>query len=137
MIITQNTFDDFEKKLIQEFEKWDLPYIVVYNKIDAFPPHNDFIEQTEQFLKKKIFLFSTVLKNNIDDLLTLIKQSIPESAYRTPALVGDLIQAGDIVMLITPIDVEAPEAALFYHRYKLYVMYSITTEFASYLKNEK
>lgn len=112
LIISQNTFDDFEKNLIKEFEKWDLPYIVVYNKIDAFPPRSDFIEQTEQFIKKKIFLFSTVLKNNIDELLNLIKQSIPESAYRTPALVGDLIQAGDIVMLITPIDVEAPEGRL-------------------------
>ncbi len=112
LIITQNTFDDFEKKLIKEFEKWDLPFIVVYNKIDAFPPKTDFIKQTEEFLKKKLFLFSTVLKNNIDELLALIKESIPESAYRTPALVGDLIQAGDMVMLITPIDVEAPEGRL-------------------------
>lgn len=112
LIVTNNTFDDFERKIIKEFEKWDIPYLVVYNKTDLYPPNKTFIENTELEIKKKIILFSTVKKNGLEELLSTIKVSIPESAYRTPALVGDLIKAGDVVMLITPIDVEAPEGRL-------------------------
>ncbi|MCX7861737.1 MAG: [FeFe] hydrogenase H-cluster maturation GTPase HydF [Bacteroidales bacterium] len=112
LIITQNTFDHYEQLLVKEFERWDVPYIVVYNKIDVFSPKKEFIEETEQLLQKKIHLFSAISKVNKEELIQAIKQAIPESAYRTPALVGDLIKAGDIVMLITPIDVEAPEGRL-------------------------
>jgi [FeFe] hydrogenase H-cluster maturation GTPase HydF len=37
---------------------------------------------------------------------------MPESAYRKKPLVGDLISYGDVVLLITPIDIEAPEGRM-------------------------
>ncbi|MGD0342792.1 MAG: [FeFe] hydrogenase H-cluster maturation GTPase HydF, partial [Bacteroidales bacterium] len=42
----------------------------------------------------------------------LIRITIPEHSFKTPALLGDLISYGDIVILITPIDVEAPAGRL-------------------------
>jgi len=42
----------------------------------------------------------------------LIKETIPEHSYKTPTLLGDLIGQGDIVILITPIDMEAPAGRL-------------------------
>ncbi len=112
LIITNNTFDDFERNIIKEFEKWDVPYIVIYNKTDIYYPDNAFIEKVELEIKKKVLLFSAVEKQDLNEILHTIKNAIPESAYKTPALVGDLIKQGDIVMLITPIDVEAPEGRL-------------------------
>jgi [FeFe] hydrogenase H-cluster maturation GTPase HydF len=56
--------------------------------------------------------FSAKEKTHIDEVIQAIKQAIPESAYSAPSLVGDLINEGDIVLLITPIDVEAPEGRL-------------------------
>jgi len=112
LLITNNTFDDFEKKIIENFNSWDIPYLVVYNKIDLYPPEPSFIEATEKYLKKKIIPFSSIKKEGLEDLINQIKNAIPESAYRTPSLVGDLIKAGDLVLLITPIDVQAPEGRL-------------------------
>jgi hypothetical protein len=37
---------------------------------------------------------------------------MPASAYLSKSLVGDIINQGDLVLLITPIDVEAPEGRL-------------------------
>jgi [FeFe] hydrogenase H-cluster maturation GTPase HydF len=42
----------------------------------------------------------------------MIRDAIPEHSWKTPALLGDLIRYGDIVLLITPIDVEAPAGRL-------------------------
>ncbi|NJO69170.1 MAG: [FeFe] hydrogenase H-cluster maturation GTPase HydF, partial [Bacteroidetes bacterium] len=37
---------------------------------------------------------------------------MPEIAYQNRSLTGDLIKQGDIVLLITPIDIEAPDGRL-------------------------
>ncbi|MFO7789354.1 MAG: [FeFe] hydrogenase H-cluster maturation GTPase HydF, partial [Bacteroidales bacterium] len=47
-----------------------------------------------------------------EKLLQKIRQAIPESAMSRPAFIGDVISYGDIVMLITPIDIEAPEGRM-------------------------
>ena len=47
-------------------------------------------------------------KDRIEKIIKKIKITIPESSYKTPSLVGDLVSYGDIVFLITPIDIEAP-----------------------------
>lgn len=112
LIITQNTFDNFEMQLIHEFEKYDLPYLVIYNKTDLFPPNKNFLHQVETKTKTTVLTFSTKECSNIDNIIQAIKHAIPESAYSTHSLVGHLIKEGDIVMLITPIDVEAPEGRL-------------------------
>ncbi len=41
-----------------------------------------------------------------------LKSTIPETAYMSKSLVGDIISQGDLVLLITPIDDEAPEGRM-------------------------
>ena len=71
---------------------------------------------SEQILKeyqKTVLPLSTLNPGeDRENLIREIKDTIPESAMTTPSLVGDLIQYGDIVLLITPIDIEAPEGRL-------------------------
>ena len=47
-------------------------------------------------------------KDGLEEIIKRIKITIPESSYKTPSLIGDLVSYGDIVLLITPIDIEAP-----------------------------
>ncbi|MDA3954181.1 MAG: [FeFe] hydrogenase H-cluster maturation GTPase HydF [Bacteroidales bacterium] len=108
LVITENTFGDFEKSLIEEFKKTDTPFFIVHNKSDinllADDSRISIISQTNA----KIIEFDTIKAENYEKLVRLIKTTIPESAYKTPSLVGDLLSYGDIVLLITPIDIEAP-----------------------------
>ena len=66
------------------------------------------------FLKQAshLFEFSSVDKRNYEELIDLFRNTIPEHSYKTPTLLGDLISYGDIVILITPIDIEAPAGRL-------------------------
>ena len=108
LVITHNTFGDFEKQLIDEFKKTDTPFFIIHNKSDIAP----LSENSRTFIVSQsnsaILEFDTIRAGNLEKLIHLIKSTIPESAYKTPSLVGDLISYGDIILLITPIDIEAP-----------------------------
>ena len=112
LVTAGNNFDEPEKKLIREFLRLDIPYIILYNKSD--------IERLTPATRNKISAFSgsPVLEYSCtgseypEGIISAIRTAIPESAWRTPALLGDLLTYGDIVLLITPIDVQAPAGRL-------------------------
>lgn len=108
LVITESTFGDFEKMLIDEFKKTDTPYFIVHNKSDLKQLSDNGRALIVSQTNADIIEFETIKAGNIEKLIRLIKTTIPESAYKTPSLVGDLLSYGDIVLLITPIDIEAP-----------------------------
>ncbi|MCF8374115.1 MAG: [FeFe] hydrogenase H-cluster maturation GTPase HydF [Bacteroidales bacterium] len=112
LVLAENVFGEFEKRLIGEFAKLDTPFVVVHNKsdIDKLKPETE--EEIGKFVSKQVLEISTLLTDNLEDLINLVKKTIPDSAFKNPSLVGDLLQYGDIVLLITPIDVEAPAGRL-------------------------
>ena len=54
----------------------------------------------------------SIKNDNVQDLIELIKNNLPETAFKTTNILSDIISPGDIVLLITPIDAEAPEGRL-------------------------
>jgi len=112
LVITENSFDSFERQLIKEFEETDTPFFVVHNKSDIQSLDEITKKKITEEFKTEIIQFNTVNDGNIEGIIKLIKKTIPESAYKTPSLVGDLLSYGDIVLLITPIDIEAPAGRL-------------------------
>ncbi len=112
LIIANNTFGEFEILLINEFKKFDTPFIIIHNKSDVQTIKTELKQKLENQYKLTITDFSTVNPTNFEEIIRSIKQTIPEEAYKQPSLVGDLISYGDIVLLITPIDLEAPAGRL-------------------------
>lgn len=108
LVIIENTFGEFEKSLIENFKKTDAPFFIVHNKSDIKPLNEDARALIVSQTNASIVEFDTIKAENIERLIRLIKITIPESSYKTPSLVGDLLSYGDIVLLITPIDIEAP-----------------------------
>jgi len=110
LVITNNELGNEEKELIDLFHQTDLPFIVVHNKEDVSP----LLETTSGLYRKLGASLVISLGFNMDTeaVIDAIRLTIPESAFKTPSLVGNLIKHGDIVMLITPIDIEAPEGRL-------------------------
>lgn len=112
LVLTENSWGEFEDDLISKFNALDLPFIVIHNKSDITEPQPDFIVKVREKTGTELFEFSAVDKRNYENLIELIRTTIPEHSYRTPTLLGDLINYGDTVLLITPIDVEAPAGRL-------------------------
>jgi [FeFe] hydrogenase H-cluster maturation GTPase HydF len=112
LLITDNTVGDFEYGLINEFNKLDVPYFVVHNKSDLQPLSGATISRIEKEFQTIILEFSTLNKSSVEPLVAQMRSFLPETAWKPGTLVGDLISYGDTVLLITPIDIEAPEGRL-------------------------
>jgi [FeFe] hydrogenase H-cluster maturation GTPase HydF len=112
IVVTGNSWGEYENNLIKQFKAQDLPYIIIHSKSDIEVPTADFSRKVSDITGLSIFEFSSADKRNYEQLISLIRKSIPEHSYKTTTLLGDLINYGDIVILITPIDVEAPAGRL-------------------------
>ena len=90
-----------EEDLILRLDKKKIPYIVVYNKSDL----GDF-NTTDREIS-----VSSVTGKNIDRLKEMIAQKAVKPLAEFPIL-SDLIERGDGVILVTPIDESAPKGRI-------------------------
>jgi [FeFe] hydrogenase H-cluster maturation GTPase HydF len=112
LVVSSNSWGEFEDNLIARFRELEIPFIIIHSKSDIEEPSGDFIEQILLKTGSTPVEFSSLDRRNYEDIIDLIRHTIPESSFVTPALLGDLISYGDIVLLITPVDVEAPAGRL-------------------------
>jgi [FeFe] hydrogenase H-cluster maturation GTPase HydF len=112
LVVAGNQWGDFEADLVKRFNDHDIPYIIVHSKSDLEEPASEFIEKIRLSTGIVPFEYSSADKRNYERLVEMIREAIPEHSFRTSALLGDIIKPGDIVLLITPIDVEAPAGRL-------------------------
>jgi len=112
LVITANEFDQTEKDLVAGFEDFAVPYIVIHNKNDLVLCDRNILLAKGLNSQVPLIPFSALKFPEPDEIIRTINLLMPESAYQSNSLVGDLIKYGDVVLLITPIDVEAPEGRL-------------------------
>lgn len=111
LVIAYNTWNHFEEQLTIEFYKAGVPYLVVHNKSDI----EHLKEKNKAYFREKSIKyvdFSTLQPDNLEFLVDRIRKEMPSTAYKKKTLLGDLVSYGDVVLLITPIDIEAPEGRL-------------------------
>jgi len=112
VVLAANIFNEEEEAIIGLFDKWEVPFLFVHNKSDLAPLLPQLRLKLEERYEQDVFEFSTLNAFNRDELIDKMRTCIPESAYLSRSLVGDIIRQGDLVLLITPIDEEAPEGRL-------------------------
>lgn len=112
LVITENFFGQPEFKLIEEFKRYSTPFVIVHNKSDLQPLSESTRELVQKNTKQDIIELSTLKPDNLGILVEALKNAIPESAYISRSLIGDIINEGDYVLLVTPIDSEAPEGRM-------------------------
>ncbi len=108
---------DDEKQIINKFLELNIPYLIVVNKCDN--------EQIATFVFNKISeYFNTTSKSSFiitsakedNDIVFKIKDALikllPEDFINPPRITGDLIPEKSTVILVVPIDKEAPKGRL-------------------------
>lgn len=112
LLISNNNFDSFEYSLIKEFNNYQVNYIIIHNKEDIDKLSNSTKIKIKQHTNSPIEICSVKQSLNISEIIELLKISTPQTAYKKTKLLGDIIGKDDIIMLITPIDSEAPEGRM-------------------------
>ncbi len=112
LVIAGNVFSSAEEKLIEAFAKQEVPFIVLHNKSDMNSLDAALKKTIEDEYKISVLPFCALQPDNLEEVISALRRAMPETAYRSRSLLGDLLSYGDLVVLITPIDNEAPEGRL-------------------------
>lgn len=107
MDITDLDEDSFNT-MKKHFDKYNIPYILVINKIDKVS--SNYVEEVKNIYKDAIFV-SSLTGKNIDQLKEELINRI-KALRKDPPLVGDLVPYNGKVILVIPIDKEAPKGRL-------------------------
>ena len=112
LLIAGNQFGDYEVKLINQFVEQEVPYLIAHNKNDINKIATITRSSIKQHSKAQIIDFNTYDSANKEKLIKALKRIIPETVHQQTSLIGDLVKPKDILLLITPIDSEAPEGRM-------------------------
>ncbi|MBM3473695.1 MAG: [FeFe] hydrogenase H-cluster maturation GTPase HydF [Armatimonadetes bacterium] len=111
IIVSPDGWSEFEEEILTEFQGRGIPTIVVLNKVDlAEPP----VPLLDRFKAAKIPVVRTVAVKGegILDLREALIRAAPEDFINAPSILGDLVPAGELALLVVPIDLEAPKGRL-------------------------
>lgn len=112
LVVAHNIFGEQEMSLIKDFKDYEIPFIIIHNKSDLEPVSTEINEMIIRQFAIPVFDFSALFPENTETLIGLIRETIPDTAFKKTTLVGDLIKYGEVVLLITPVDIEAPEGRM-------------------------
>ena len=111
LLIANNQFGQPEQDLIAQFQQYAVPYVIIHNKADEAPLQEVLMQTIENQYITKVLDFSA-LQGDVQPVIEALKQAIPESAYMRSSMLEGLVKPNDLVVLVTPIDAEAPEGRL-------------------------
>ena len=105
LVISNNQFGEEEEKLIAKFHELEQPFFILHNKSDLEEPATDLQQKIDSRYHVPLLAFST-LHPDREALINAISRLIGKPENRS--LLGGIIRPGQLIMLITPIDSEAP-----------------------------
>lgn len=104
LICEGNNIGKYEEEIIKEAEKRNLPLIKIFSKADKFSCEGEGLKVNSQDLSSR------------DEVLGKLKAELikvcPEDFINQPTILGDLAPKQSYVVLLVPIDKEAPKGRL-------------------------
>ena len=111
LVAEADYWGEFEETILQELAGRHIPIIVVFNKVDLARPQ---AETLGNLSRVKVRHVETVASRGegVHDLREAMIRAVPEEFINAPSILGDLIPPGELVVLVVPIDLEAPKGRL-------------------------
>lgn len=110
IVIGEDAPGEFEDKIITLLKKKKTSFIIVFNKSDI---SSNYTNYKEKFILENfpVVSVSANKKHNIDTLKKILIEKSP-TEFEQPTIIGDLINPGDSVVLVIPIDTGMPKGRL-------------------------
>ncbi|MCX7703697.1 MAG: [FeFe] hydrogenase H-cluster maturation GTPase HydF [Planctomycetota bacterium] len=111
LIVTEaDTWGEYEKRWSEEIRRRNIPLLVVLNKIDI-KDAQDVIPHLKQASLNWVTMSATK-KINILAVKQSIVNTVPDEWYKQKGILDEIVNAGDTVILVIPIDKEAPKGRI-------------------------
>ena len=102
---------EYEEGIVAELQSRNVPFVVAFNHCDEGCPDDALLESLRL---RNIACVQTIATTGvgIDTLREALVQIVPEEMLPTSPIVSDLVPLGATVVLVVPIDKEAPKGRL-------------------------
>ena len=112
LVFSGNQWGASEIQLAEKLKSKDVPFVIVHNKSDLAGLSPALGRQLEARYGVTVCSCSAQTGEGVPELVRAMVAAIPDSAYRSTSMVGDVVKRGDVVALVMPQDSEAPEGRL-------------------------
>ena len=109
-VLVTDGWQGYEKELLALFKTKNIPVVVVANKTDL--RNGTELEENAHVNADCVVSTDATRFVGIDKLRKAIINAAPEGYFSKETIVSDLVKPGDLVILVTPIDIEAPKGRL-------------------------
>lgn len=103
LVVTDDAWDTFEQSIVEELDKRQIPWIGIRNKCDEGAISSEF---------DTLIHVSARTGEGLETLRQQMIQKAPEDFLGSTRILGDLIDENAHILLVTPIDKEAPKGRL-------------------------
>ena len=109
LVVENNEFAKFESELIDKFKSLNKPFLLLVNKCDLKETKGEFLNLIKPF---KFIKTSAKTKLGLELIYEGLAEISKQISKDSDDLFSGILNPGDIVLLITPIDDEAPKGRL-------------------------
>ncbi len=112
IVCDYNGIDNYEKDLIEKFNELKIPFIIIINKTDIKTPSGEVLTEINNICSN-VLVTSTLSDSDIVfKFKNLLVKLLPNDFVNSPKIVGDLVPEKSTVILVIPIDKEAPKGRI-------------------------
>ena len=104
--------DDFDISLIGKFEDLKIPFIVIINKSDVEKISDEKLNVIKNYTQNILITSAKDDSEVVYKFKSVLIQLLPDYFVNTPKIVGDIVPKGSTVVMVIPIDKEAPKGRI-------------------------
>ena len=112
IICDYNGFDSYDIEIANMLNALQIPYLIVVNKNDLKKISDEKLSELQKFTQNILITSVKDDKNIIFEFKNLLIKLLPEDFVNPPRIAGDLIPDKSSVVLVIPLDKEAPKGRI-------------------------
>ena len=112
IVCDNNGIEDYETELIEKFNELKIPFIIIINKTDIDENTPNKLDDIKKISDNILITSALNDENLVFNFKKLLVNLLPEDFVNSPKIAGDLIEPKSTVILVIPIDKEAPKGRI-------------------------
>lgn len=104
--------DEYEKSLINKFNELRIPFLILVNKTDIKQIEESVLEIIKNYSEYVLITSAKEDKDLIFKFKEMLVKMLPDDFVNSPKIIGDLVKENSTVILVIPIDKEAPKGRI-------------------------
>lgn len=112
IVCDYNGWDEYEKALFNEFSNRNIPVLAVVNKQDVKSIELSKLDEIKKYVDEPLQTSLVEGREVVFRLRSQLVQACPEDFINPPSILGDIVEAKDTVVLVIPVDKEAPKGRI-------------------------